>query len=110
MTSLAAQLGVTMESDPLRDAFLGWQCRARQMMMREGEGKPTDAITPAVTLPGEDEPMLGRGAAPSDPAQGTSVESCSGPWSTQADPRPRSCGTQTVTVPEQLLPAASVAV
>ena len=57
MTSLAAQLGVTMESDPLRDAFLGWQCRARQMMMREGEGKPTDAITPAVTLPGEDKPM-----------------------------------------------------
>lgn len=57
MSSLAAKLGVSMDEAPLRDAFLGWQCRARQMMMRDHGGRPTDAVTPAVTLAGEDAPM-----------------------------------------------------
>ena len=57
MTSLAAQLGIETPPHPMRDAFLGWQCRARQMMMRDHGGKPTDAVTPAVTLAGETEPM-----------------------------------------------------
>ena len=56
MTSLAAQFGISDRS-PLRDAFLGWQCRCRQMMMRDHGGKPTDGITPALTLAGESEPM-----------------------------------------------------
>ncbi|MGB0853127.1 MAG: hypothetical protein ACPGVA_12585 [Pikeienuella sp.] len=56
--SLAAQFGIDTTSDhPLRKAFLGWQCRVRQMMMRDEGGRPTDAITPALTLPGADEPM-----------------------------------------------------
>lgn len=42
---------------PLRDAFLRWQCRVRQMMMRDDQGRPGDAITPALTLAGEAEPM-----------------------------------------------------
>ena len=41
----------------LRDGFMRWQCRVRQIMMREGRGRPGDAITPALTLPGEDAPM-----------------------------------------------------
>ncbi|EAP76257.1 hypothetical protein ISM_15365 [Roseovarius nubinhibens ISM] len=37
--------------------FLRWQCRVRQMAMRDQEGRPDDAITPAVFLPGEDDAM-----------------------------------------------------
>ena len=41
-------------SDPaaarLRDAFLRWQCRTRQIAMREAAGRPGDAVTPAVVL------------------------------------------------------------
>lgn len=51
--SLAAQLGLERDASPLRDAFLGWQCRCRQMMMRDNAGKPTDAVMPEVTLAGE---------------------------------------------------------
>ena len=56
MTSLAAQFGISDRS-PERDAFLGWQCRCRQMMMRENGGKPTDAVMPEVTLTGQDQPL-----------------------------------------------------
>jgi len=36
---------------------MGWQCRERQMMMREDLGRPGPAISPEVFLPGEDEPV-----------------------------------------------------
>jgi hypothetical protein len=57
MTSLAAQFGIAPERSKERDAFLGWQCRCRQMMMRENGGKPTDAVMPAVTLAGQETPL-----------------------------------------------------
>ena len=57
MTPLAAMLGEARSSDPLRLFFLKWQCRARQNAMRSGEGRPDDAITPALFLPGEEEPL-----------------------------------------------------
>jgi hypothetical protein len=41
----------------LRDSFLRWQCRVRQIMMREDQGRPGDAITPALTLAGAGAPM-----------------------------------------------------
>jgi len=41
----------------LRDAFLHWQCRVRQMMMRDDDGRPVDAIVPALTLAGQSGPM-----------------------------------------------------
>ena len=41
----------------MRDGFIRWQCRVRQMMMREDLGRPSDGITPEVTLIGEDEPL-----------------------------------------------------
>jgi len=41
----------------LKEAFLRWQCRVRQMAMREREGRPDDAITPALTLDSASEPM-----------------------------------------------------
>lgn len=57
MTSLGAALGQSMSTSPLRLAFLKWQCRVRQMSMRDNQGRPDDAITPALFLPGETEPM-----------------------------------------------------
>ena len=41
----------------LRDSFLRWQCRIRQMAMREEHGRPGDGIMPSVHLPGEDDPL-----------------------------------------------------
>jgi len=41
----------------LRESFLRWQCRVRQMMMRDAAGRPGDAITPSLTLAGATEPM-----------------------------------------------------
>ncbi len=57
MTSLGAALGVSYSVSPRRMAFLKWQCRVRQMGMRENQGRPGDGITPALFLPGENEPM-----------------------------------------------------
>ena len=57
MTSLEAQFGITSDRSRDRDAFLGWQCRCRQMMMRDNGGKPTDAVMPAVTLDGQAKPL-----------------------------------------------------
>ena len=41
----------------LRDAFLGWQCRLRQLAMRQAEGRPTGGMRPEVTLAGQAEPL-----------------------------------------------------
>ena len=58
MTSaLDAVLGRSTENSALKRAFMKWQCRVRQSMMRDSEGRPDDAITPAVTLAGENEPL-----------------------------------------------------
>ena len=34
----------------LRDHFMGWQCRIRQHAVRTGKGRPTEGMTPTVTL------------------------------------------------------------
>lgn len=57
MSSLAPQFGQSFSNHPLRAAFLRWQCRVRQMAMRENDGRPDDAIMPDVILPGETAPM-----------------------------------------------------
>jgi hypothetical protein len=57
MSSLGAALGESFSVSPLRIAFLKWQCRVRQLAMRDNQGRPDDAITPALFLPGESEPM-----------------------------------------------------
>jgi hypothetical protein len=41
----------------LRRAFLAWQCRCRQIMMRDDMGRPSDAVTPALRLDGAAEAM-----------------------------------------------------
>ena len=57
MSSLGAALGESYAMSPLRTAFLKWQCRVRQISMRDNHGRPDDAITPALILKGETEPM-----------------------------------------------------
>lgn len=39
----------------LRENFLRWQCRTRQMCVREREGRPDDSMVPAVYLSNSDE-------------------------------------------------------
>ena len=41
----------------LMEQFLRWQCRVRQLSMRENQGRPDDAVTPAVFLPDQSEPL-----------------------------------------------------
>lgn len=41
----------------LKRGFLRWQCRVRQLMMREERGRPVPGIMPAVTLEGESAPL-----------------------------------------------------
>ncbi|MEL6219745.1 MAG: hypothetical protein AAFR79_14965 [Pseudomonadota bacterium] len=53
----AALLGLRGARHPLGDAFLRWQCRVRQIAMRDGQGRPDDAVMPALTLPGAEDPM-----------------------------------------------------
>ena len=57
MSSIAAALGTSFNDSKLRDAFMKWQCRVRQIAMREGDGRPDDAIMPEVVLAGERESM-----------------------------------------------------
>jgi hypothetical protein len=57
MNSVSAVLGQSHSAHPLRLAFLRWQCRVRQVAMRENEGRPDDAITPALFLPEQDQPL-----------------------------------------------------
>ncbi len=47
------QLAAAQEA--LRNHFLGWQCRLRQLAVRQASGRPTSGMRPAVALPGEDE-------------------------------------------------------
>ena len=57
MSSLTSQFGQSFSNHPLRKGFLRWQCRVRQMAMRDTEGRPDAAIMPDVILQGETEPM-----------------------------------------------------
>ena len=59
MTVRVAASGEARSSTTLRTAFLKWQCRVRQLAMRDNAGRPDDAITPALFLSGRDE-ALGR--------------------------------------------------
>lgn len=51
--------GVAPAAQGLRDAFLRWQCRVRQMAMRDNAGRPGDGMIPELTLAGDREPMGG---------------------------------------------------
>lgn len=57
MSSIAGILGQTPVNSPMRTAFLRWQCRVRQIAMRDNQGRPDAAISPDVLPIGEDVPM-----------------------------------------------------
>lgn len=57
MSSLGSVLGESYSASPLRLAFLKWQCRVRQMAMRDNQGRPDDAISPALYLPEQHTPL-----------------------------------------------------
>lgn len=57
MSSVSAALGQTFTDHPTKSAFLKWQCHIRQLMMREGQGRPVDGIMPHVILSGEEQPL-----------------------------------------------------
>ena len=58
MTGAAGKL-VRLEAARLvlMQHFVGWQCRLRQLAMREGDGRPTEGMRPVVELRGRE---LGR--------------------------------------------------
>lgn len=56
MKPLSALLGGAA-AHPRAQAFLKWQCRTRQIAMREQRGRPDNAAIPELWLPGADEPM-----------------------------------------------------
>lgn len=38
----------------MKEAFLGWQCRLRQLSMRDHEGRPSEGMRPALEVAGQD--------------------------------------------------------
>ena len=55
--SIVQLFGKAPKNRELMERFLRWQCRVRQIAMRDKEGRPDDAITPSLTLSGESEPL-----------------------------------------------------
>ena len=53
----AELLDLPRQRHPLRDMFIRWQCRVRQIAMRQNGGRPDDAVMPELTLPGASEPL-----------------------------------------------------
>ena len=53
MTDTSDRNIVQMENaeSALREHFLGWQCRLRQMCIREAGGRPTSGMRPALNIP-----------------------------------------------------------
>ena len=47
-------LPMKLAGDRLRLAFLGWQCRLRQLAVREGEARPTPGMRPSLSVAGQD--------------------------------------------------------
>ena len=46
-----------MAKNKKQQAFIRWQCRLRQMIVREREGKPDFSIMPSLSLVGSKEPL-----------------------------------------------------
>lgn len=55
MTRAAQRSEPQADSTVLRDAFLKWQCLTRQIAVRQNQGLPDEAVTPAVLLKGKTE-------------------------------------------------------
>lgn len=58
--------------DRLRLAFIGWQCRLRQLAVREGEARPSPGMRPALTVAGQDAGLITVVLVPAEPEESTS--------------------------------------
>lgn len=56
-TSIVEIISKMPRNNELKEQFLRWQCRVRQISMRENQGRPGDAITPSLTVDGDPEQM-----------------------------------------------------
>lgn len=57
MISATPITSVTSPDHPLKQVFLKWQCRVRQLMMRDNEGKPDASIMPDIYLHDGSQPI-----------------------------------------------------
>ena len=44
-------------NEQLKLAFLKWQCRLRQIAVRDNDGRPSDGMMPSVLPSGSEQPM-----------------------------------------------------
>lgn len=58
-------------SDCLRLAFLGWQCRLRQLAVRETDARPSEGMRPTLTVAGQDAGSITVILIPAEPDQST---------------------------------------
>lgn len=57
--------------DRLCLAFFGWQCRLRQLAVREGEARPTAGMRPNLTVAGQDAGEITVVIIPAEPEEST---------------------------------------
>ncbi len=62
---------MTSVSDRLRLAFLGWQCRLRQLAVREDEARPSAGMRPRLWVAGQDAGAITVVLTPIEPAVST---------------------------------------
>ena len=55
--NINTKLEMLASADNLRRSFFKWQCRVRQIAMRESQGRPDASITPEILLGPEDIPL-----------------------------------------------------
>ena len=58
-------------NDRMRLAFLGWQCRLRQLAVREDEARPTSGMRPTLKVAGQDAGAVTVVITPAEPVVST---------------------------------------
>ena len=59
------------QSDRLRLAFLGWQCRLRQLAVRENDARPSAGMRPTLSVAGQDAGSITVILIPAEPDEST---------------------------------------
>ena len=57
MRAFAENLALGLKPNGIKAAFLKWQCRVRQIAMRENSGRPDESIMPLLFLDLSEEPI-----------------------------------------------------
>jgi hypothetical protein len=64
-------IAIRPPADRLRLAFLGWQCRLRQLAVRENDARPSAGMRPNLTVAGQDAGSITVVLIPSEPDEST---------------------------------------